>query len=267
MVTYDLDGVLVGAYCAIRAEAVELALVSAFLGHGHFLAYREGLEGHVIGDADGEVGLGLFLLEVLEYGEYLGRSGVLGGQTVAAADDVGRVSAHLCECGLDIEVERLAYATGLLAAVEDGNPLDALGQYSEEILGRERPVEADGDDTDFLALCHESVHDLADGLAYGTHGDDDILGVGVSVVVERQVMAACQLADLTHVTGYDIGNGVVVGVACLTCLEIYVRVLGSASGDRLVGVEGSLSESCQGLLADHALEGIGVKHLYLLDLV
>ena len=28
MVTYDLDGVLVGAYCAIRAEAVELDLHS-----------------------------------------------------------------------------------------------------------------------------------------------------------------------------------------------------------------------------------------------
>ena len=90
---------------------------------------------HVIGDADGEVGLGLFLLEVLEDGEYLGGAGVLGGQTVASADDVGSVTAHLGKCGLDVEVKGLTYAAGFLAAVEYCDALDALGQDSEEIFG------------------------------------------------------------------------------------------------------------------------------------
>jgi len=66
-------------------------------------------------------------------------------------------------------------------------------------------------------------------------------------------MASCQLAYLAHIAGYDIGHGVIVGVACLTGLEIYIGVLGSASGYRLVGVEGSFSEGLQSLLADHSL--------------
>ena len=135
MVTDDLDGVLVGAHSTVRTETVELALVCALLGQGNLLAHGEGLECHVIGDTDGEVGLGLFLLEVLVYSEDLGRAGVLGGQTVTAADDIGSVTAHLGQSGLDIQIQGLAYASGLLAAVENGDSPDALGQYPEEILG------------------------------------------------------------------------------------------------------------------------------------
>ena len=98
----DLDGVLVGADGAVGAEAVELALGGAGLDYGDFFLDGEALEGDVVGDADGEVGLGGLELEVVEYCDDLGGGGVLGGQAVAAAYDQGSVLLALEE-GLDVE--------------------------------------------------------------------------------------------------------------------------------------------------------------------
>ena len=69
-----------------------------------------------------------------------------------------------------------------------------------------------GDKTVLSALLCEVVDCLLDGLGHGTHGDDDVLGVRGSVVGERTVLTAGHLADLTHVAGDDVRNGVVVVV-------------------------------------------------------
>ena len=67
MVADDLDGVLVGADSTVRTEAEELALVGASLCQGDLLLLGQRLEGDVVHDADGEIGLGLLALEVLEH--------------------------------------------------------------------------------------------------------------------------------------------------------------------------------------------------------
>ena len=73
----DLDGVLVGADGAVGSESVELALCGAWLHDGNLALDGEGLECHVIDDADGEVVLRLVELKVVVNGDDLGRSGVL----------------------------------------------------------------------------------------------------------------------------------------------------------------------------------------------
>ena len=65
-----LDGVLVCADCAVAAETPELALDGAgSRGVGGFLLL-EGQVGDIVVDADGELVLGLVLLELVVYGEH-----------------------------------------------------------------------------------------------------------------------------------------------------------------------------------------------------
>ena len=73
----DLDGVLVGAHGSVGAESVELALGGALLHDGNLSLGGKALEGHVIHDADGEVGLGLLAVKVVVHGDDLRRSGIL----------------------------------------------------------------------------------------------------------------------------------------------------------------------------------------------
>ena len=142
--TDDLDGVLVRAHGTVGTETVELALGGAGLHDGNLALDREGLEGDVIDDADGEVRLGLLHVEVVEHGDDLRRRGVLGGEAVAAAHDLDVVLA--LEEGLDIGEERLAHGAGLLGAVEDRDLADALREDGEEVLLGERTIEVAGDE-------------------------------------------------------------------------------------------------------------------------
>ena len=84
------------------------------------------------------------------------------------------------------------------------------------MLGGEGTVEVDLDQADLLALGHEVIDDLVQGLADGAHGDDDVLGLGIAVVVEELVVSAGQLADGVHLLLHDLGQGVVGAVAGLT---------------------------------------------------
>ena len=72
-----------------------------------------------------------------------------------------------------------------------------------------------------------------------------MISVGGSVICERTVLAAGQLADLTHVTRDDVGNAGVDIIPGLNGLEVDVSVLGGTAGDGSVGIEGPLAESLQ----------------------
>ena len=121
--------------------------------------------------------------------------------------------------------------------------------------------------TALAAAAGEVVDGLLDGLGDGAHGDDDVLGGGVAVVLEGTVAAAGELGDLAHVAGHDVRDGVVVLVASLHALEVDVAVLGGAAGDRGVRVQRALAEAGEGLLGDHFAEGVLVEGLDLLDLM
>ena len=125
----------------------------------------------------------------------------------------------------------------------------------------------DGHEAVLAALGGEVVDGFAYGFGDGTHGDYDVLGVGGAVVLEGTVAAAGELADFAHVAGYYVGDGFVDLVAGFDGLEVDVAVLGGAAGDGGVGVEGALAEVLEGLLADHAAQGVFIEGLDLLDFV
>ena len=268
VVADDLDRVLVGADGAVATEAPELALDGA-LGRrvGDVLGHREGEVGDVVDDAQGELALGLVLLELLEDGERGRGRLVLGAEAVASTDDGDLGHALLEEGGDDVLVEGLADGAGLLGAIEDGDLLHALGQGGDEVLDRPGAVEADLDEADLLAVGVEVVDDLLEGVAEGAHADDHAVRVSGAVVVEEVVAGAELLVDLVHV-GLDHGRKVVVeAVAGLAVLEEDVAVLVGAARVRVLGVEGVVAEGLDGVHVEHVGEVGEVPGGDLLDLV
>jgi hypothetical protein len=127
---------------------------------------------------------------------------LLGSQTVAAAEDLGR-TALLGECGTDIHIQRIAQGAGLFGPIENGNGLGALGNGGHQMLRREGAEQAHFDQADFFALAVEVVDHLFDGLTGRPHGDDHFFGVGSADVIEKVVSAAGQGTDLAHIVGHD----------------------------------------------------------------
>ncbi len=111
------------------------------------------------------------------------------------------------------------------------------------------------------------VDGLLDCLSHRTHRDDYVLGLRVSVVVERAVASACKFADFAHISCNNVRNCLVGSVACLACLEIDVTVLCGTTGYRRVRIERTLAEPSECLGADHFSERILIDQLYFLDLV
>ena len=261
----NLDGVLVGAHGTVGTETVELALGGAGLHDGHLALDGQALEGDIVHNADGEVGLGLLHLQVVIDGNDLGGRGVLGGQAVAAADNEDVVAA--LEEGFHVGEQGLSHGTGLLGAVQDGDAADALRENGEEVLLGERTIQVAGDETVLAAAACEVVDGFLDGFGDGTHGYDDVFGGGVTVVLEGTVTAAGEFGDFSHIAGHDVRNGVIALVAGFHGLEVNVTVLGGAAGDGGVRVQGALTELGKGLFRYHGLEFLFGKGFDLLDLV
>ncbi|OPZ60770.1 MAG: hypothetical protein BWY87_00264 [Deltaproteobacteria bacterium ADurb.Bin510] len=266
VVADDFDRVLVGAHGAIRAQTVELALDRTLSRAFDLGQQRQRGVGDVVDDADGEAILGVHLLEVVEHADDLGRGGVLGAQTVAAAHDDGGIRPAV-EGALDVQIERLAAGAGLLGAVEHCDLLDALGHGLEEVVQAEGPVEVDAHDADLFALLGQVVDGFLDGFGDRAHGHDHALGIRSAVVVEGVVLAAGDGFDLLHVVFDHVGNGVVERVGRFPGLEVDVGVLGQTAGDRMLGVERAGAEALQGLLVDQLGQFLVGNGLDLLDFV
>ena len=118
VVADDLAGVLVCAHGAVGPETPELAGDDRLAGGDDIFAHGQGGMGHVVVDADGEVVLPL-ARHVVEHGLDLGGRGVLGGKTVAAAEQ-RQGQTGLLDRGADVLIERLAEGAGLLGAVRRG---------------------------------------------------------------------------------------------------------------------------------------------------
>ena len=261
----DFNGVLVGTHGTVRTQTIEFALGGAGLHDGNFALDGQALEGDIVHNADGEVCLGLFGIQVVIHGHNLGGGGVLGGQTVTAADDLDVVLT--LEEGADIREQRLAHGAGLFGAVQNGDAANALGQHGEEVFLAEGTIQVNGDEAVLATAAGEVVDGFLDGFRYGTHGHDDVLCGGITVVLEGTIAAAGELGDFTHVAGYNVRNGIVELVAGFHGLEVDVAVLGSATGNGSVRSEGALAEFGEGLLGDHVTKGVLVQGLDLLDFV
>ena len=206
--------------------------------------------GDVVHDAYGEVIHGLRLFEVLEHSHDVHRSIVLGGESVAAADDQ-RPYVLLVESAYYVEVERLAGCAGFLGAVEHRDALYGLGQRRYEMLRAERPVEAYLYHTDLLAAGGPVIEGFLCDFAAGTHADDDVLGFGIAVVVKQMIIGACDRVELVHVLLDYCGQSVVELIGSFPELEEDVGVYCVAAELRVVRVDGIVPECGNGVPVEH----------------
>ena len=262
----DLDRVLVCADCTVRTHAPELC-AGLTLGGGVDLAgERQGGEGHVIHNADGEAVLRGLCGEVFINRQDLARGGVLGGQAVAAADDLHRDALFLVDRA-DILIERLAHRARLLGAVEHGDVLAGFRHGGEEVLGRERTVQMHVDHADLFALRHQIIDGFLGGFGNRTHDDDDAVRVRSAVVVIQMIVAASELVNLLHIVldcRRDRGD---LLVARLAALEEDIRVDRGAAGEGMLRVERVLAEGLERIHIDERAQILVVERLDLLDLV
>ncbi len=114
----DLDGVFVGPHRAVGAQAPELAADGPAVGGDHVFPDGQGVVGHIVGDAHGEM---VFLLpgHVVVDGDHLGGGGVLAGKAVPPAQHLDP-AVPLLEDGTDVLIEGLAACAGLLGPVQHG---------------------------------------------------------------------------------------------------------------------------------------------------
>ena len=267
-VTDDLHRVLVSTYGTIGTQSVELSLEERSVTHRDLLANRQRSEGDIIVDTYGEVVLRLGQSEVLEDSQHLRRSGIVGTQTVASANHEQILQTELEECVAYIEVERFAVSARLFGTVKHADALNRCRQRLLQVLEAERTIEVYVDHTEFLiTLGSLVVDDFADSLASRTHTDDDVLCIGSTVVVERTVLAAGDLADLLHIVGNDIRHCVVVTVAALAVSEEDIGVLRHTAHLRTHRAEGTLTELLNSLPINERTEILHIYRLHLLVLV
>ena len=267
MVADDLDGVLVRADRAVATEAPELALDGAFRRSVRRGLLLEGQVGDVVGDADGELALGLVVGQLLVYCKDRGRGRILGTQAVTAADHGSVGDAGVCQRGDNVQIKRLALGARLLGAVEDSNLLCGLRDRSEQLVRTPRTVQADLDQADLFAVRVEVIDNFLCYVADRAHRDDHAVSIRRAVVVEQLVVGAELGVNLAHVLLNDFRNRFVILVARLAVLEEYVAVLVRAAHHCMLRIEGTLTERFNSVHVAHFLQVLVVPNLDLLDLV
>ncbi len=241
LVTDDLNSALVSTNGTVGAQTPELAADSILgLGNNSF-AYGQGQIGYVVYDTNGKAVLGLISLEVLEYSKDLIGLNILGTETIAAANN-HRLVVHIIVKGLHIKVEGLAESTGFLGSVKYGDLLHRLGHYIKEVLSGEGSVKVNLNNTNLFSLRSQVVNNLFTGLGGGTHGNDNTVRIGITIVIEGLVFTTGQSGDLLHVIGNDVRNGIIVRIAGLSCLEENIGVLSRTTGNRVLRIQCTISE-------------------------
>ena len=102
MVTDDLDGVLIRANGAIRAQTPELASLGSLRCNVRILGAVDGKVGHIVCDGNREFLLRCIAPQVFVYGQHIARLYVLGAQTVTTAADQAAFEFRAAQCGDDV---------------------------------------------------------------------------------------------------------------------------------------------------------------------
>jgi len=267
VVTDDLDGVLVCTDGAVAAQTPELALDGAFCsGVGGDLLLKAQV-GYVVNDTDGELMLGRILCQLLVNSKYGSGVGILGTQTVTAADDGNIILAGLSQSHNNILIQRLALRAGLLGAVQNRDLLCGCGNSSKQLFSAEGTEQTDLNKADLLAVGVQIVDNFLDNVVDGAHSNDDAVSVGRTVVVKQLIVGAQLLVDLSHVLLHNCGQSGVVLIAGLAVLEEDIIVLVRAAHCGALGVQRVLAECVHSIHIGHFLQILVVPDSDLLDLV
>ena len=182
----DLDGVLVRADRAVRAEAVEHRADRAGRLDVQLGVVQAGAA-DVVGDADGEPRLRVRGGQVGEDAGHHARGELLGGQAIPAAGDHrhGAQAARRVRFGQraeHIQEQRLAQRPRLLGPVQHGHPAHRAGQRGEQVRGGERAEQPHRHDAYLLAPAGQVAGGLGGGLRARPHDHDDPFGGRVAGV-------------------------------------------------------------------------------------
>ncbi len=266
----DLDGVLVRAHRAVRADAPEHALLARPGRDLEALVPEQIPPRHVVHDAHGEMVDRLCGGHVVVDRLAHLRREVLGPQPVASAQDPrlrkrrGTRLHPLRHRGAHVQIERIAHRARLFRAVEHRDGLHRLRQRRDERVRGERTVQANLDEADLLAGGDKRLDRLVQRLAAGAHRHDDAFGVRCAHVVEEVVAAPRERGQLVHARLHDGRRRLVVLLAALAPLEVHVRILRRAPHGRVFRVERPPAEVRHGFLVDHLADRLIV---YLVDLL
>ena len=267
VVADDLDGVLVCADGAVRAETPEFARLRARGGDVGIFRHREREAGHVVRDGERELDLRVLGEEVFKRGEQVAGLGVLAAETVAAVADYAADELRAAQGGGEVDIERLAESAGLLRAVEHGEALRGLRQHAQQVLRGKRTVEVDLHDADAASARVQIVHDLLRRLADGAHRDEDVLRVRRAVIVEGLVVRADLGVDAVHVLLHEVRRLQISAVAGFAVLEEGLRLLRRAHQVGVVRVQRAGAEGAHGGEVGHAEQRVVVPDADLLILV
>ena len=161
----DLYGVLVGTYCTVSAQTVELGLEHSLAAHSNLFAYRQTSERHVIYYTYSEMVLRLRQSQVLEYSQHLCRSCIVRTQTVTTAYNQYILQSEFTQSILYVQIQRLAVSARLFRAVKYTDTLNTCRQSLFQVLQTERTIQVYIDHTKFLAVGCLVINHLADSLA------------------------------------------------------------------------------------------------------
>ena len=166
-----------------------------------------------------------------------------------------------------IKVQRLTDGAGLLGAIQHGDGFDGIGQGTQQMLAGEGTVQAHLDKTRLFAAGTLIVNDLLDGLADRAHCHNDLLGVGIAVVVKKVVVAADHGIDLVHILLHHAREGIVELVGDLPLLEEDIGILGAAAQYRAVGGKPAVTEGIHRGTVHQRLQLLIAPNLDLLNLM
>ena len=96
--------------------------------------------------------------------------------------------------------------------------------------------------TQFLALSIQIVDGFTNGFGNRTHGNDNIFGIGGTIIGKRVIFAAGDFGNLLHVCFNHIRNGIVKRIGCLFRLKEDIRVLCSTTSDRMLRIKRTVAE-------------------------
>ena len=228
--------------------------------------------GDVVVDAHREAAPRRRGLELVEDRLGHGRGELLGGEPVAATDDLGQgIDAAVAQCVHqrrdDIQQKGFTGGAGLLGAVEYRNRANGRGQRLGEALHREGAVQPHLHESHLFSGGHEVLHGLMSTLRTRAHHHHDPLRLGMADVVERRIGAAGQLGETSHRVGDDVGTRIVERVGRLTTLKEGVGVLRRSPHDGVFGGEGPIAVCGDGPGIEQRVQRGVIDRRQLLNLV
>ena len=204
---HDLDGVLVRAHRAVRAEAIEHAAHHALVRVGAeiFIPIQAGMA-EVVVDADREMVFRLVLPQFIEHAPDHARREFLGRESIATAHHARHPgeparSAHkgLADRRHHILVERLPVRTRFLGPVQHGDAFRRGGNDLEQCVRCERAEQTHLHHAGFFAMMIEVVDHFIHRLGAGTHQHDHAIGIRRAVIFIKRYRRPVSPANLSIV--------------------------------------------------------------------